>query len=264
MTSQATLDLGVSITTFNSERTIRRLLESVRPIARAIAVVDSGSTDATIEICREFGIEPVHRVFDNHEHNKAAANRLAESCAWILMMDSDESIDGVLAGSICRALARDDSHTDGFFVVRKLWMDNRWLHYFGYPDRVLRLVRRGHWRMDGLSPHEALVVDGATAVLGGTCRHDSYRDFADARARTARYAEISAQSIVARGRAGGGVIDLVVRPVAALAKHALLQRGILDGLLGWRLSVLAAQGTFRKHLRVRQLRKASTRSSANT
>lgn len=264
MTDRAGASLGVSITTLNSERSIRRLLESVRPIAQMIAVVDSGSTDRTIEICREFGVEPIHRTFDNHKENKGASNRLAESCAWILMMDSDESIDTDLAHAIRAAVERNDPRYEGFFIVRKLWMQGRWLNHFGYPDRVLRLVRKGTWRMDGGSPHEALVVDGPTADLAGTCLHESYRDLADARARTARYSEISARTMFSQGRSGGGVIDLLVRPAAAFVKHGIIQRGLLDGVLGWQLSLLTARGTWDKHFRLRQLRTTARRAAGSS
>ncbi len=266
MTDRVSASVGVSITTFNSERSIRRLLESVQPIARVIAVVDSGSTDQTLQICREFGIEPLHRTFDNHKENTGSANRLAESCAWVLMMDSDESIDDELANSIRAAVERDDARYEGYFIVRKLWMQGRWLHHFGYPDRVLRLVRTGAWRMDGGSPHEALVVDGATGDLAGTCLHESYRDLADARARTARYSEISARTMFSEGRSGGSIIDLLVRPAAAFVKHGIIQRGVLDGVLGWQLSLLTARGTWDKHRTLRRLRTAAQRagrSSAN-
>ncbi len=257
MTDRVARKLGVAITTFNSERSIGRLLESVKSIATTIAVVDSGSTDKTIEICLEFGIEPVHRQFDNHKENKGASNRLAESSGWLLMMDSDESIDEELAASIRSAVARDDPRHEGYFVVRKLFMQGQWLHHFGYPDRVLRLVRRGKWRMDGPSPHEALVVDGETADLAGTCLHESYRDLADARARTSRYADISSRTMFAQGRSGGTIIDLLVRPMAAFVKHGILQRGLLDGSLGWHLSLLTATGTWEKHSRLRRLRAAA-------
>ncbi len=190
-------DLTVVYTAKDSLRTIERSILAIRSIARRIVVVDSGSTDGTIERCEALGCEVVHRPWLSHEESGSLAGQkqfgldCADSTAWVLLLDSDEIATPELADAIADAVREDDPAIDGYLLDRRHFYKGRWL-CAEHPDRVLRLVRRGRARMQDRLIHELLECRGRTARLRGLLRHESWIDFDDALAKAIRYAHASA------------------------------------------------------------------------
>ena len=116
------LDLCVSIIARNAQRTIQRTICSVSGLARRVIVVDSGSTDATPDICRGLGSEVVHHEWEGYGQQKRFALGLCDA-TWALCLDSDESPDDPLANEIRRVVTADDQAVNGYAMNRRVWLE---------------------------------------------------------------------------------------------------------------------------------------------
>ena len=248
-------DLAVAITTQDNMRTISRALESVQGLARRVVVVDSGSTDGTIEVCRSLGAEVVHRAWDGPTSQKQFAVDLCESSRWVLLLDSDESLEADLRQAIDDAVRANDGRYVGYEINRKVWFLGGWLHYTFQPEWRLRLVRGGAGRVVGIGEngrggHDRVEVDGYVGRLKGDCRHDSWADLAEMCRRNIALARRAA----AHQNGGGSPLHMLFNPGAAMFKQLILRQGYLDGWRGWIAAGSVASGTLLKHLFIAERR----------
>lgn len=225
-------------------RTIQRGLESVRGLCAGILVVDSGSDDGTVEACRAAGATVVHRAWQGQVVQKQTAIDLCPGARWVLLLDSDESLEPQLQDSIREAIIADDPAVAGYELNRKLHFLGGWLHHAFQPEWRVRLFRPERGRVAGVPPHDRIDVQGQVRRLQGDLRHDSWVDASDMLRRQLEYARVAA----AQGARGGGTLDLLVRPSAAFLKQAVLRRGALDGRRGLVACGGAAASSLMKHL----------------
>lgn len=235
----------------NSMRTMPRSLDSIRSLVERVVVVDSGSTDGTIEFCREQGAEVVHRDWTNFPEQKTRALELCAESAWVLNLDSDESPDSELVAGIRSALAHPSESVDGFEINRLTLLHGRLLRHTFQPEWRLRLCRGGEGRVNHDSPvHDRIDVSGGVERLPGVLVHDSWIGSTDMLARGVHYG-----ALVAKGYRGGGrPINLLVNPASAFLKQLLLRRGFLDGWRGWVAAGGVASQALAKHLAIMELR----------
>lgn len=250
----APLDLGVAITTRNNITTIERAIRSVqtfngRPLAARIVVIDSGSTDGTIELCRSLNCEVIHRDWQGPTLQKQFAIDQCRNHRWVLLLDSDESLEPDLQQSLLNTVLADDPAYDGWAINRKIHFLGDWLHYTFQPEWRLRLVRGGKAVCKGLGPegrggHDRLEVPGRVGRLAGFCRHDSWLDLHDMCLRNVALARRAAEY----ANSGGSPLHILISPPAAMFKQLILRRGFLDGWRGWVAAGSVASGTMLKHL----------------
>jgi glycosyltransferase involved in cell wall biosynthesis len=236
--------LSVAIISFNEENNIVRCLESVRHLAAEIMVVDSHSTDRTVEIARSLGAQVFVEEWKGHVGQKNSALDKC-SCEWILSIDCDEVVSEELAASISRALARGGD-ADGYRINRKTFFLGRWIEHAWYPDFNMRLIRRDSGRWQGLDPHDNLVVPGKNGTIDGDMYHYSFKDMRDFFDRTVRYAAIECKSYD-RADKKAGLSKLLVNPLYGFFKHYVLKRGFLDGLPGFIIAVTNGIYIFMKY-----------------
>ena len=241
---RGTLDLAVVYTTKDSMRTIERSIRSVQALARRIVVVDSGSTDGTQATCRSLGADVHEQPWLGYARQKQRSIDLAGDSAWILLLDSDEIVTDELADSIRRAIGGGCGPFDAFWVTRQYWYKHRPLR-IAYPDRVLRLFRRGQAAMgDHGSPHDLVETQLPTGRLAGTLRHDSWGSLDDALMRNIAYARMMSRI----GTRRGSMAKVVINAPWAFIRSYVLQRGFLDGRRGFEISLVLAVSTAFKHL----------------
>jgi glycosyltransferase involved in cell wall biosynthesis len=241
--SAPSTDLAVALTAFNSIRTIDRVLTSVRPIAQRIVVVDSGSTDGTIECCRSHGADVIDQPWMGHVRQKQFAIDQCSGHAWILLLDSDESLEDDLRSSIVRTIEHDDPAFDGWEINRKVWFLGGWLHHTYQPEWRLRLFRKGRGVVAGEGVHDYIEVPGRVGRLKGVCRHDSWADLRELAERQLWYAEEASRA----GVRGGSPLNLFISPPAAMIKQLLLKGGCLDGRRGLIAAAMTFNHTMLKH-----------------
>lgn len=251
--------LSVAVISLNEEERIRACLESVA-WADEIVVVDSGSSDKTVAIAREFTDRVLFRGWEGYGAQK---NYAVRQCAgdWVLSLDADERVAEDLRVEI-RAMLATDPPVDGFRIPRKNYFQGAWIRHGGwYPDRQLRLFRRERGAYSETLIHESLRVQGAVGRLSGHLVHQSYRGIEDFVARANRYSELAARQLAAEGR-GGSVSDLLLRPAWRFLSMYVLRAGFLDGWRGLLLAVLYAHYVFLRAAKVRELWTVSERGAS--
>ena len=244
------MKLSVVIITKNEEANLRRCLKSVS-FADEIVLVDSQSTDRTVEIAESFGarVSPVEWL--GYGHAKQAAVDLAYG-EWILSIDADEELSGPLQEEIKTLLAGEPT-CHGYTVSRRTNFLGRWINHSGwYPERVLRLFLRNKGRFNDAVIHEQVLVDGSVGQLRNNICHYSYPDLESYFARSNRYTSVGARQAYDAQRRFR-ISDLIVRPIAAFAKCYIIGQGFRDGVEGFMIAVLSAMAVFAKYSKLRHL-----------
>ncbi|RPI46034.1 MAG: glycosyltransferase family 2 protein [Betaproteobacteria bacterium] len=241
--------LAVAITTKNNLRTIRECLESVKDVADKIFVVDSGSTDGTVEICREMGAEVDYREWPGPVAQKQYAMDRCADHDWVLNLDSDEMLDAELAASIRNAVLTAGPEIAGFSFNRKVWFRGQWLDHVFQPEPRLRLVRPRKAAVHGIGPqgkggHDYVKVEGEIAHLPGTCKHDSWADAAE---MMRRYVELGARAAQYDPRRSN-VVRVLFSPLGAFVKQYFLKQGFRDGRVGLLMCLGLAYGNAIKQM----------------
>ena len=251
------LPISVAIIAFNEEEAIRDCLESVR-WAEEIVVVDSGSTDGTEAICREYTDKFFVRQW---EINDAQYNKALSLCSkeWVLQLDADERVSKEMEGEIRELFAGSAGPgADGYTFPRKLFYLGRWLTHGGwYPDRKLRLFKKGKAKWVGGLHAKAVLLEGRISHLKGDLIHLSYKDIHDQVLRMERYAEVAARGKIARDGSSWPVLRMVCDPPLIFIRRYFLQLGFLDGIPGLVALVVNAFYVFLKYAKLWELQKST-------
>ncbi|HZC56538.1 MAG TPA: glycosyltransferase family 2 protein [Xanthobacteraceae bacterium] len=209
-------------------------------------VVDSGSTDTTVEIARGKGARVEQHEWRGFGPQKNFALSLATG-DWVLSIDADERVTPELAQAIKVAMA--DGGADGFELPRVSSFCGRpMLHSGWYPDYVLRLFRRGKARFDDALVHERAICDGTVKRLGKPLIHHPVLRLEDALSRMDRYSTASAEMLVASGRTVSFATG-VAHGFFAFLKSYVLRLGFLDGAEGFLLAVANAEGSYYRYMK---------------
>lgn len=260
----------VLVLTFNESRNLTACLQSVREWSTSIFVVDSGSTDNTLEIARAAGAQIFTHPFETHAAQWAwALSNLPIATSWVLGLDADQRVTPELARELAATLTPAPSDANapvGYFVARRQVFRGRWIRHGGYyPKYLLKLFRREHVRVDAadLVDHH-FSVDGPVAQLSNDIIEDN-RNEAEIAVWTAkhnRYAVLQARQEVAARRerkpvplsavfgspddrtrwmkAAWAGLPLFIRPCAYVFYRYFVRLGFLDGKEGFIFHVLQA------------------------
>ena len=251
--------ISVAIITKNEEENIRDCLGSVQ-WADEIVVVDSGSTDGTLEISRKCGA----RVFQEEWKGYAAQKNSAIDKTrneWILSLDADERVSAELHREIEARLGADPA-ADGFYIARKNYFSDHWIRHCGwYPDFNLRLFRKSRGRFEERTVHEKVKIQGRTEKLKAPLIHRTYRSLSDFLERMDLYSTLAAQEMKRQGRKVRPT-DLFLRPSLTFLQMYILQAGFLEGDRGFLLCRLYSFYTFTKYTKLREMQEHEPSVSA--
>ena len=215
--------------------------------ADEVVVLDSGSTDNTVELARSLGAQ----VYSNTDWQGYGIQRQrAQDYAthdWVLMIDTDERVTPELKESILKVL---DAPQRGviYSIARRNYFLGRFMRHSGwYPDRVMRLYERARYRYNDNLVHESLDSLGAEVVpLSGDLLHLTCRDFSGFQQKQLAYATAWALERHQKGKTTS-MAGIFSHTLGAFVKTLLLRGGVLDGKQGWLLAVVNAQYTFNKY-----------------
>jgi len=234
---------------------IRDCLVSLR-FCDEIVVVDSGSTDGTLEICRELADRVVEHEWLGYVGQQNLALSLARG-EWVLSIDADERVTPELAAEI-QAVLTEGPSVAGFWIPRRVHYLGRWINHSGwYPAPRLRLFRRGQGRWEG-GHHLYAVVEGPTGSLRGDIVHYTYDDIADHVRTLNSFSTALALEHRARGRRFSW-LGLVFRPPLEFLKKYVLLRGFLDGAPGFYVAAISAFSVFLKIAKLWEVERVGSR-----
>ena len=241
------IKISAVIITHNEEKNIARCLHSIAGLADEVVVVDSNSTDNTVQISRDLGARIVNHIFEGHIQQKNFAITQASN-PIILSMDADECLDETLKQEISKL--KRNFNVDGYSMNRLTNYCGQWIKHCGwYPDVKLRLwdSRKGKW--GGINPHDKFEMhkpDAKIQHLKGNLLHYSYYTVADHRNRSHRYAEISAKALFEQGVTISYPM-IYIKGFSKFIRNYILHLGFLDGINGIRICWITAIETFRKY-----------------
>ncbi len=239
---------------FNEEAAIRDCLESVK-WCDEIVVVDSNSTDRTVEIAREYSPKLIQRPWPGYIAQKNFALEQATK-DWAFSIDADERCTPELRADIERALAASEG-VNGYRVKRHVHYLGRWINHGGwYPDWKVRLVRPGKAKWTGVDPHDKLVAEGTTRDLGGELVHLTYRDFAHQLRTIDRFGDVAVAEWMKEGRRPS-LLKLLFHPPIKFLECWIWKLGLLDGWAGFVIAKASAFYVFTKHVKHREAWRAA-------
>lgn len=250
--------LSVIIIACNEADRIGECLDSVDGWADEIIVFDSGSTDDTRTICRQYNV----RLYETDWPGFGVQKQRALAAAggdWILSLDADERATAHLRNEIDRVVRHDDKAVAGYTVRWHLEAFGGHMDFGRWTRAPLRLFRRDCAHFDAAPVHERVIIEpgrGTVRGLDSILRHAIYRGREHAREKHARYAELQARARHAQGRRCRR-LDAPVRATATFLDNYILRLGLLDGRHGWFLARETARYTWLKYHRLWQLGRQS-------
>lgn len=244
------MKITATIITFNEERNIARVIESLR-CCDEILVLDSGSNDRTAEIATNLGA----RVEEASWHGYAAQKNIAAELAsydWVLSLDADESLSEALEAEIWQ-IKKSGPAFDGYTVPRLAQYLGRWILHSGWhPDRKVRLFDRRKAKWVGDFVHESVVVEGRVGHLQSNLLHFTCNSLSEHLKTMDGYTTLAAQEIVARGKTPG-MTELLLDPPWTFLRTYFLKFGFLDGVEGLTVAYMAAFYNFVKYSKARHM-----------
>ena len=243
--------LSLIVITKNEEASIARCLTSVTS-ADDIILIDSGSTDRTVEIAKSLGAQVVITPdWPGYGAQKQRALDLARG-QWVLSLDADEWLEPEANQALAAAIT--DPHPPAAYrMSRRSRFCGSVIRHSGWsPDYITRLFQRGQARFSDDLVHERLIVDGETRTARFRVEHDSIADRADAEDKIDRYSSAAAQQMFSRGKHAGAA-KAWLRGGAAFLKTYLFRAGFLDGKAGIGVADYNGRYTFQKWRKLAEL-----------
>jgi len=244
------MKISATIIACNEERNIARAIESLR-CCDEILVVDSGSTDRTIEIAENLGARVVESPWPGYAKQKNLAAAQAAN-DWILSLDADEALSEALEAEIWN-LKKSGPRHDAYTMPRLARYLGRWILHSGwYPDRKLRLYDRRRAKWVGDFVHENVEVEGRIGHLESNILHFTCESLSEHIKTMDRYTTLAAQELAAR-QIRVPMARMLFLPAWTFLRTYFFQRGFLDGVEGLIISYMAAFYTFLKYSKARNM-----------
>ncbi|MCZ2102298.1 MAG: glycosyltransferase family 2 protein [Chitinophagales bacterium] len=247
-------NLSIAIITYNEERNLERCLESIQDIASEIVVVDSGSTDKTIEIAQRYHATVYHQSFLGHIEQKNLA--MAKTThPWVLSLDADEALDDQLKANIIKVLEAPDFQ--GYSMNRLNNYCGQWIrHGAWYPDKKLRLWNKSLGAWSGINPHDKVEMQPGTNIqhLKGNILHYSYMSIEEHQIRSKKYADIAAKAYQQRGKRAY-FLQLLYKPPFKFLRDYIFKLGILDGYYGLVIALINSKEVYLKYLNLLRIQR---------
>lgn len=243
--------ISVVIITYNEEKKIARCIESVKPVADEIIILDSFSTDNTVKIAEDAGAVTYQQLFRGYKEQKNAALALA-SYNYVLSIDADEALSVELINSILTE--KENFKCSAYTMNRCNFFAGRFIrHGLWYPDKKIRLFDRriAHW--GGMNPHDKIVLEGNAAIchLGGDIFHYSISNHKEFAKRNEEIATIAANSLYKTGQRSG--LKILINPAWRFLKSYFFLKGFMDGYPGFIIAKNSAAQAFLKYKKLNSL-----------
>src|SRR6266404_438318 len=250
------MKITANVITINEKHNIDEALQKLS-CADEIIVVDSESTDRTVEIAHRFTDRVFIRPWPGYSAQKNfAADEAAND--WIFSLDADERVSPELADQL-KKLKLDVPARAAFEMPRLTSYLGRWIKHSGWhPDYKLRLYDRKRASWQGEYVHEALEVHGQVERVKGNILHYTVRDASEHHLRMDRYTTLAARQMSSRGK-HVSIASLLLSPAVVFLRSYIFKLGLLDGIPGLAIARFAAHYEFLKNLKVWEQQRSRSR-----
>jgi glycosyltransferase involved in cell wall biosynthesis len=233
------------IPTLNEEIHIKEAIESLG-FADEIIVIDSFSTDKTLEIAEKMNVKIIKRKFDDFSSQKNFAIDQA-SHEWIYILDADERVTPAVAEEIIAAV-KNPKGLVGFYVRRTFYFCGKKVNYSGFQrDKVIRLFLKEHCKYEGLV-HERISASGSLGFFKNKIDHFSYRNYDHYISKMNHYGAIRAQELYDKGMRVT-IYHVMIKPAARFFIHYVIRLGFLDGFTGFLVAKTQAYGVLTRYIK---------------
>lgn len=245
--------LSVIVITKNEARNIAMCLQSAK-FADQIVVLDSGSSDETVQIAKSLGAEvSTETDWRGFGIQKNRALGLAR-CDWVLSLDADEQLTPQLQAEICTAMKLGEY--DVFSFPRQSSFCGQYIRHSGWtPDRVTRLFKRELASFSNDLVHEKVVTVALVGKLKSAVLHETYVNLESVLDKANRYSSAGAQTLLSASKKKGSLASALLHGAWAFVRTYLLRLGFLDGQLGLVLALSVAETTYYRYLKLWLLQK---------
>jgi glycosyltransferase involved in cell wall biosynthesis len=245
--------LSVVIITFNETNNIRRCLTSVKAVADEIIILDSFSTDNTVEIALSMGAIVKQQKFSGYINQKNMALEFASN-NYVLCLDADEALDEKLVNAILNAKINFKAKAYNF--NRSACYCGRFIkHGSWFPDKKIRLFDKRFAKWGGINPHdkvELLGSDYTISHLNGNMLHFSYYTLEEHLIRINKYTTIAANSLYSKG-VKSNWFKILINPFWRFFYGYFIRMGFLDGFYGFVIAINCSHETFQKYIKLYKL-----------
>ncbi|MFL5730288.1 MAG: glycosyltransferase family 2 protein [Cytophagaceae bacterium] len=239
-------ELSVVIITRNEASNIERTLVSALKVSSDIIIVDSGSTDNTLDICRKYPVKIYFHVWEGYAAQKNYGDSLTAH-DWILSIDADEELSAELAAEIRQEL--QNPAADYYDLPFRTNFCGQWLNYGHWnPESHIRLFKKSqmHWNTDAV--HEGLIIPPGLKMkkLKGYIQHYTIRSLEHYREKNDHYIKLAAEKMKRAGKKPN-FIKLYLSPAWRFVHSYLLKLGFLDGNFGYVIARETARVAYLKY-----------------
>lgn len=252
MKSNEEQKLSVLIITLNEEERIKTLLENL-DFVDEIIVVDSYSTDKTVEIVRSFeNVKLIQNKFVNYTSQRNFALDQAEN-SWVLFIDADEQLSSELKAEIITTI-NDKNAASAYFIYRTFMFKKSKLHFSGWQtDKIFRLFDKTKCRYnEERMVHEKLIVKGSVSTLKNNLIHFSYTSYQDYKSKMYHYGILKAQEKSKKGQKPYFLL-MVFHPFYTFLYQFIIRLGFLDGIKGMIICYLNAYSVFIRYKELKRI-----------
>ena len=233
------------IPTFNEELHIEAAIDSLSFVDE-ILVIDSFSTDKTVQIAKDKGVRVIQREFDDFSSQKNYAIDLANH-SWIFLLDADERVPEKLQSEVLEEVKKPQTHS-AYWIRRSNFFMKRRIKYSGWRnDKVIRLFKKNECKYNGKLAHEEIQSNGSVSILKNYLDHYTYKDFNSFIKKKNLYAQLQAKELANRNKKAN-ILHFIFKPSFRFFKHFILQRGFLDGIEGLFIATFYAYTIFARYV----------------
>ncbi|MBN2867612.1 MAG: glycosyltransferase family 2 protein [Flavobacteriaceae bacterium] len=233
--------------TYNEEKNVERYIKSLS-FADEIIIVDSFSTDKTVEIAKQLGAKVIQREFDHFSAQKNFALTLAKH-DWVTFFDLDEIVTPKLANEIKNTVS-NPTNAKAFKVKRNFYFMGKRLKYSGFQtDYVVRLFDKNHCKYNGKLVHEAIVTTSVIKTLKHTADHYTYKTFDDYNLKLTKYSRLKAEELYEKN-VRPNLYHFLFRPWYRFMHQYIVRLGFLDGKEGFIVSYLSGFMVFKRYIQL--------------
>lgn len=246
--------LSIVYITLDAEQYLQESLQASKQITDNILIVDSGSTDKTVEIALALGVDVIQQDWLGFAGQKQLAINNAKT-DWVLFLDADEVLSHAAITEIQALFVNTTPSQFAYSLPRENWFQGKIIrHGSWWPDRVTRLIHRQHGSIKQIKVHESWQTTAKVTELQAPLKHYSYDNYSQLIQKADKYSTLAAEQLYSNGKQAGKWTPLT-HAVASFIRLFVLKQGFRDGIEGAAIAYTTALASFMKYAKLQELQR---------